>query len=63
MNYLTLPECVEENARRHLLRAKCHADNGNLDYAAGSLIKAVRSYRRAREYSTIFGVYRFRLGG
>lgn len=37
-------------------RAQHHADMGNLEYAWGSLQKAVRRYRRARELDAIYDV-------
>jgi hypothetical protein len=56
--YLSFPESLRERARQHLLRAKWHAENGDLDYAAGSLAKAARWYAESR----VFRLPRLRTG-
>ena len=58
MSYMIVADLTRENARRHVRRAHAHALAGNLDYAAGSLAKAVRNYREARELEA-FGDPRF----
>lgn len=47
--FMSLSGIFQSNARRHLLQAKKHLDSGNIEFAWGSLSKAVKNYRKMPE--------------
>lgn len=54
--YKTIDQTLMDNAERHLRNASLHALVGRLDYAVGSIAKALRNFKRAREMRDWLGV-------
>lgn len=48
--YITVKDCILENAIRHMKRAGVHASNGNFDYADRSAEKAIKNFSKAAEF-------------
>lgn len=49
MPYMTLSQSIRANGDRHAANAQRHRRNGKPEYAAGSMRKAERNWRRAAE--------------
>lgn len=59
MQYMTLSENIRKNGDRHKANAERYLSQGLPEYAAGSMRKAEKNYKRADEIEEIFKLPKF----
>lgn len=52
--YMTVFECIAENAIRHLDNGNRHLSEGRPEWAAGSYRKAIRNFRKSLQLRGLF---------
>lgn len=54
VDYITFHDAIKQNGDRHLANANNYLREGKVDYAIGSLRKAIRNYEKYVEFISLF---------